>query len=48
MEVFRCECGRSFDIEMPGNEKSIECPNCKEAWLIQGSGGRYRISKWVD
>ncbi|NIQ18117.1 MAG: hypothetical protein GTN43_04895 [Candidatus Aenigmarchaeota archaeon] len=47
-EDFRCiECGRNFDIDFQGNEKSIECPECKTRWKIEGKRGYFRLNRWI-
>lgn len=48
MEIFRCECGRGFDLEMQGKEKEIICPHCNARWMIRSAGRRYRIYEWKD
>lgn len=48
MEIFRCACGKGFDLEVRGKARDIGCPNCNARWRIEPAGGRYRIYEWVD
>jgi len=47
-EDFNCSvCGKNFDLDFEGKEKSVECPKCKTRWRIESKAGRYRMSVWV-
>jgi hypothetical protein len=48
MEVFRCWCGRGFDLDMKDKEKTFECPGCNTMWKAESKTGYYRLSQWMD
>ncbi len=48
MEVFRCGCGKGFDLEDQPRKREIECSNCGARWRFESSGGRFRIYEWKD
>lgn len=48
-EDFRCtSCGHSFEYDFKeGNEKAVNCPNCKQLWKIESRLGRFRLLMWI-
>jgi rubredoxin len=48
-EDFRCvACGHAFEYDFAkGNEKSLNCPKCKQLWKIEDKAGRFRLSMWL-
>lgn len=48
MEIFRCECGRGFDLVMNEKERIFDCPRCRTEWKVESMRGYYRLYKETD